>query len=163
MILPVGANRTNPPTGNISAVLIERHKCRRMLFLVMERKDVSDLFRALLPVGTVEAVRQEYQVFKTVSGDYLVFSPSSRGSASFHMTVVAAEKVEAVAKVMGKGGATTGSLMKEEKLEESFGSDDKIAKRFDLLMALYILAAMGRVEMQKEGRNLVFTKRPEKD
>ncbi len=129
----------------------------------MEQTDVGGLFRALIPVGTVEAVRQEYQVFRAAGGDYLVFSPSSRGSSSFHMTMVTAEKVEALAKVVGKEGATTGSLMKGGKLGEPFGSEDKVATRFDVLMALYVLAALGRVEMQKEGRNLVFTRREQKE
>jgi len=34
----------------------------------MERTQVADLFRALVPVGTVEAVRQEYQVFRVAGG-----------------------------------------------------------------------------------------------
>jgi hypothetical protein len=124
----------------------------------MEQGSVSDLFRALIPVGTVEAVRQSYQVFRAAGGDYVVFSPSSRGASSFHMTLVSAEKVDALAKVIGKGGVTTGSLMKERKLEESFGPSGGVAMRFDLLMGLYVLAAMGKLEMKKEGRNLVFTK-----
>jgi hypothetical protein len=125
----------------------------------MERRGVSDLFRALVPVGTVEAVRQEYEVFRTAGGDYLVFSPSSRGTSSFHMTMIDAAKVEALAKVVGRQGVTTGSLMKDGKLEEVFGAGDKVATRFDLLIGLYVLTAMGKVEMMKEGRNLVFRKK----
>jgi hypothetical protein len=34
--------------------------------------------------------------------------------------------------------------------------------RFDLLMALYVLTAQGRVEMSKSGRNLVFTRKTTK-
>ena len=120
--------------------------------------DVSDLFRSLFPIGTVEAVRQEYQVFRTATGDYVVFSPSSRGSSSYHMSRVSADKVEALLKVIGREGATTGSLMKDERLDQAFGTEDRIAMRFDVLMGLYILTAMGKVEMQKSGRNLVFTK-----
>ena len=125
----------------------------------MERRGVSDLFRALVPVGTVEAVRQEYEVFRTAGGDYLVFSRSSRGTSSFHMTMIDAAKVEALAKVVGRQGVTTGSLMKDGKLEEVFGAGDKVATRFDLLIGLYVLTAMGKVEMMKEGRNLVFRKK----
>ena len=124
----------------------------------MENAGVSDLFRALIPVGSVEAVRQEYQVFRTAGGDYLVFSPSSRGSSSYHMTLVQSAMVDAVAQVVGNQGATTGSLMKEPKLEEAFGPRDKVAARFDLLMSLYVLTAQGRLGMKKEGRNLVFTR-----
>ncbi len=47
---------------------------------------LSDLFRAVGYVGTVKAVRQDYQVFRTVVGDFLVFSSSNRGSMAFHMT-----------------------------------------------------------------------------
>jgi hypothetical protein len=128
----------------------------------MDRGGVSDLFRALVPVGNVTAVRQEYQVFRTAGGDFLVFSPSSRGSSSFHMTLVEAVKVDALVKVVGKKRVTTGSLMKDGKLEEVFGPGDMVATRFDLLrfdllMALYVLTALGKVEMTKSGRNLVFT------
>ncbi len=125
----------------------------------MPKNDVSDFFRALLPVGTVEAVRQEYQVFRSAGGDYLVFSPSSRGTLSFHMTQVPAAKVEALSAIIGKEGVTTGSLMKEKKVEEAFGSDNKVAMRFDLLICLYVLFALGKLDMKKEGRNLVFSKK----
>jgi hypothetical protein len=120
---------------------------------------VADLFRAVVPIGRVEAVRQEYEIFRTAGGDYLVFSRSSRGSSSYHMTLMSSAKVEALAAAMSRGGVTTGSLMKDSKLEKTFGTEDKVAVRFDMLICLYILVAMGRAEMKKEGRNLVFTKR----
>ena len=125
----------------------------------MDRTDVSAFFVSLVPVGTVGAVRQKYDIFRTAGGDFLVFSPSSRGSASFHMTHVPAARVEAVAKAVGKEGATSGSLLKGGSLDEAFGPEDKVAMRFDLLMALYVLVALGRVEMEKEGRNLVFRRK----
>ncbi|HEY6283403.1 MAG TPA: hypothetical protein VIW22_05705 [Nitrososphaerales archaeon] len=122
-------------------------------------REVSDLFRALVEVGIVQAVRQEYQVFRSAGGDFAVFSPSSRGSSSFHMTFVQAEKVEALGKMLTSDGVTTGSLMKDKRLEEVFGSGKKVAKRFDLLMALYVLTALGNAEMERSGRTLVFSKR----
>ena len=125
----------------------------------MRQADVSGLFMALIPVGTVEAVRQEYQVFRIAGGDYLVFSPSSRGSLSYHMTHVPAVKVQAISKVVGREPVTSGSLLKDDRLSEAFGSEDKVAMRFDLLMGLYVLVAQGGVEMEKEGRNLVFRRR----
>ena len=125
----------------------------------MERADVSSLFTPLVPVGTVEAVRQEYQVFRTAGGDFLVFSPSNRGSLSFHMAHVPAVKVQALSKVVDREEVTSGSLLKDERLEDAFGSEDKVVMRFDLLMALYVLVAQGSVEMKKEGRNLVFRRR----
>lgn len=124
---------------------------------------VSDLFRALVEVGRVRAVRQEYQVFRSAAGDFVVFSPSSRGSSSFHMTRVPGEKVEALGNMLTNDGVTTGSLMKDERLEEVFGSGEKVAKRFDLLMALYVLTALGKAEMKKSGRILVFSKRRNDD
>jgi hypothetical protein len=124
----------------------------------MAQSAVSDLFRALFPVGTVKAVRQEYQVFKTSGGDFVVLSPSSRGTMSYHMTWVPAGKVEALSKAVGKEGVTTGSLMKDERLEGAFENTDKVATRFDILMGLYVLSALGRVQMEKSGRNLVFRK-----
>ncbi len=125
----------------------------------MEKRSVSDLFRALAHLGTVAAVRQEYQVFRTAGGDFLVFSPSSRGTSSYHMTMVGAAKVEALERVVGKQGVTTGSLMKDGELEEAFGPSNRVETRFDLLMGLYVLTAMGKAEMMKEGRNLVFRRR----
>jgi hypothetical protein len=122
-------------------------------------QEVSNLFRALVEVGRVQAVRQEYQVFRSAGGDFVVFSPSSRGSSSFHMTRVPAEKVEALGKILTSDGVTTGSLMKDERLEEVFGSGEKVAKRFDLLMALYVLTALGKAGMKKSGRILVFSGR----
>lgn len=127
----------------------------------MAQSELSDLFRALVHVGSVEAVKQNYQVYRTAAGRFLVFSPSNRGSTSFHMTMVPEEKVEALADVLGKEEVTTGSLMKEKKLEGAFDFGDKVAVRFDLLMGLYVLTAMGRAEMKKSGRNLVFTRRTE--
>jgi len=118
---------------------------------------------ALVEVGRVRAVRQEYEVFRSAGGDFVVFSPSSRGSSSFHMTRVPAENVEALRKMLTSDGVTTGSLMKDERLEEVFGSDEKVAKRFDLLMALYVLTALGKAEMKKSGRILVFSKRRNDD
>lgn len=125
----------------------------------MDQSGFAGLFSALAEVGTVKAVRQEYHVFRTAGGEFFVFSPSSRGSSSFHMTQVPSEKVEAVAEVIGKEEVTTGSLLKEGRLEEVFGSGDKVAMRFDLLMALYVLVAQGKVDMRKSGRNLAFRKR----
>jgi hypothetical protein len=75
------------------------------------------------------------------------------------MTRVPAEKVEALGKMLTNDGVTTGSLMKDERLEEVFGSGEKVAKRFDLLMVLYVLKALGKAEMKKSGRPLVFSKR----
>ncbi|HYB06883.1 MAG TPA: hypothetical protein VEB87_01870 [Nitrososphaerales archaeon] len=125
----------------------------------MSEDGISGLFRALVHVGTVEAVRQKYQVYRTAGGDFLVFSPSSRGTSSFHMTRVQAEKVEALANVIGREEVTTGSLVKNGRLEEAFRAGEKLAMRFDLLMALYVLVALGKVEMKKSGRSLVFSGR----
>ena len=122
----------------------------------MAQSDVSDLFRALVPVGAVEAVRQQYTVFRSAGGDFLVFSPSSRGNFSYHMTVVSADKVEALRDVVGGTGVTTGLLLEDKRLEDAFGHGDRVAARFDILMALYVLSALGEVSMEKEGRNLVF-------
>ena len=127
----------------------------------MEGTDVSDLFRALVHVGTVDAVRQQYHIYRSATGDFVVLNPSSRGSSSYHLTQVPSEKVEVLAKMVGKGGATTGSLTKESKLDAAFGTKENVAKRFDILMGLYVLTALGQVEMKKSGRNLVFSRRSE--
>jgi len=69
---------------------------------------IAGIFRAIMPVGTVQAVRQKYEVFRTAGGDYLVFSPSSRGSSSYHMTLVSSARVETLAVAMGKEGSRRG-------------------------------------------------------
>ncbi len=74
----------------------------------MEVGDISGLFGALAPVGTVQAVRQVYQVFRTAEGVFVVFSPSNRGAASFHMSMVASEKVEALAEMVTREGGDVG-------------------------------------------------------
>ena len=125
----------------------------------MDPADISGFFVPLTPVGQVVAVRQEYQVFRTAEGDFLVFSPSNRGSLSYHMTQVPTARVQSLAEVVGGDGATSGSLMKGGRLDEAFGGEDKVAMRFDLLMALYVLVAQGDLEMKKEGRRLVFRRR----
>jgi len=68
-------------------------------------------------------------------------------------------KVQALSRVVGKERVTSGSLLKDGRLEDAFGSEDKVAMRFDLLMGLYVLVAQGSVEMEKEGRSLVFRRR----
>ncbi len=122
-----------------------------------ERRGLSDLFRAIDYVGAVKAVRQDYEVFRTEGGDFLVFRPSRRSSSSFHMTQVSAEKVEALKKIVGKESATSGSLLKDAKVADFFDTEDKVALRFELLMALYVLAALSFAEINRSGRNLVFT------
>ena len=120
----------------------------------MKNGSVSDLFRALISLGTAEAIRQEYEVFRTAGGDYLVFSPSGRGSSPYHMTPVSTGKVEAIAAVMGTGRATASSLMEDPNLEAAFCTDDKGAKRFNVLISLYILAATGGATLFR--RSLFF-------
>ena len=108
-------------------------------------------------IGPVVGVKQEYQVFRTGRGDYVVFSKSNRGTASFHMTFVSAARVEALRQLCPKKGTTSGSLLKERKVAEMFGTEDRAALYFEVLTTLYVLAAMGFVEITKSGRNLVFT------
>jgi hypothetical protein len=120
---------------------------------------ISGLFGALAPVGTVQAVRQVYHVFRTAEGMFVVFSPSNRGTTSYHMSLVEADKVDAIAEVITKDGVTTGSLMKDDRVTEVFSESDEAGIRYDVLMALYVLTAQGTVEMNKVGRNLVFTKK----
>jgi hypothetical protein len=129
----------------------------------MAQDDISDAFRALAHVGTVESVRQRYRVFRTAGGGFVVLSPSSRGTLSFHMTLISSEKVEALSEIVGRTGTTTGSLMKDERLRGVFGSEDNGSARFDVLMGLYVLSALGRVDMERSGRSLVFKKAQGKD
>jgi len=108
-------------------------------------------------IGPVVGVKQEYHVFRTARGDYVVFSKSNRGSASFHMTFVQAARVETLRHLIPKKGAASGSLLKEKAVAETFGIDDKAALYFEVLTTLYVMAAMGIVEITKSGRNLLFT------
>jgi hypothetical protein len=73
------------------------------------------------------------------------------------MTVVSAEKADAL-QVMGKSGVTTGPLLKDKRLDDALGQDDRAAARLNILMGLYVISAPGRAAMEKERRNLVFRK-----
>lgn len=110
-------------------------------------------------IGPVVGVKQEYHVFRTARGDFVVFSKSNRGSTSFHMTFVPSARVETLRSLIPKKGATSGSLLKEKRVVEVFGTEDKDALYFEVLTTLYVLAGMGAVEIAKSGRNLVFTPR----
>lgn len=128
----------------------------------MSSTELRDILGGPEYIGPVVGVKQEYQVFKTARGDYVVFSKSNRSSTSFHMTFVPATRVETLRQVIPKKGATSGSLLKEKKVIEMFGSGERDALYFEVLTTLYVLAGMGVVEISKSGRNLVFTpgKRP---
>lgn len=123
----------------------------------MAADGVSDSFRALAYIGSVKAVRQEYRVYRTAAGDFLVLSPSSRSPSSYYMTLVTAAEVEAVARVVRRKSVTTNSLMEEKEATETFAAKERTALRFELLMTLYALVATGAVEMGRSGRNLVFS------
>ena len=112
-------------------------------------------------IGPVLGVKQEYHIFRTGRGDYVVFSKSNRSMTSFHMTFVPESRVDALRQVVPKEGTTTGSLAKDKRVAEAFGTADKQALYFEVLTTLYILAAMNFLQVTKSGRNLVFT--PRKD
>lgn len=120
-------------------------------------ENISDSFRALVFVGVVKAIRQEYQVYRTAGGEFIIFSPSSRSPLSFHMTVVPAGNVDIVSRAAKKKAVTTTSLLGEKEVTEGFASKDSAALRFDLLMTLYVMVAAGMLEMDRSGRNLVFS------
>jgi len=102
-------------------------------------------------IGPVVGVRQEYQVFRTGRGDYVVFSKSNRGSASFHMTFVHSARVEALRQLFPEKGTTSGSLLKERKVAEIFGTKDRAALYFEVLTTLYVLAPSGSSRSRKRG------------
>src|SRR5579863_10530691 len=75
----------------------------------MSSAELGEVSGGLEYIGPVVGVKQEYHVFRTGRGDYAVFSKSNRGSASFHMTFVQAERVETLRHSIPKKGATSGS------------------------------------------------------
>ena len=108
-------------------------------------------------IGPVVGVKQEYQVFRTARGDFVVFSKSNRGSTSFHMSFVSASRVAALRQLIPKKGSTSGSLLKDKTVVETFGTEERDVLYFEVLTTLYVLAAVGAVEITRSGRNLVFT------
>lgn len=108
-------------------------------------------------VGPVTAVKQEYEIFRTGRGDYVVFSRSNRSPSSFHMTFVAASKLDVLKRFVTKDGTTSRALMNESEVTEAFGTEDKGALYFEVLTTLYVMAALGMVDITKSGRNLLFT------
>ena len=114
-------------------------------------------------VGPVVGVKQEYHVFRTARGDFVVFSKSNRGSTSFHLTFVPAARVEALRRVIPKKGTTSGSLLKEKKVSALFGTEERDALYFEVLTTLYVMAALGLVEVTRSGRSLAFTPKERPD
>lgn len=110
-------------------------------------------------VGPVRGLKQEYQVFRTPRGDYLVLSKSNRSATSFHMTFVPELRVESLRAVVPKKGTSSGALIKDKKVSDIFGVDDRDALYFEVLTTLYVLASLGAVVITKSGRNLLFTPR----
>jgi hypothetical protein len=120
--------------------------------------DVSDLFGALAHVGTVGGGEAAVPGVQGRRGGLLGLQPQQQEeSLSYHMTVVSAEKADAL-QVMGKSGVTTGPLLKDKRLDDALGQDDRAAARLNILMGLYVISAPGRAAMEKERRNLVFRK-----
>ncbi len=108
-------------------------------------------------IGQVAGGRQEYEVFRTPKGDYAVLSKSNRSATSFHMTFVPEVMVESLRAAIPKKGTTSSMLLKDKKVIDMFGVEDKDAFYFEVLTTLYVLAYLGAVEIAKSGRNLVFT------
>lgn len=122
----------------------------------------DDLRRALGGpeyIGPVSGTKQEYQVFRTARGDYAVFSKSNRSSMSFHMTLISARWVEELNRLIPREGTTSGTLIRQTEVTAVFGSEQRDELYFELLTTLYVLAALGRVDIGKSGRSLVFTPR----
>jgi len=75
------------------------------------------------------------------------------------MTFVPEVRIEILKQVIPKKGTTSNSLLKERRMLEAFGGQDRRVLCFEVLAALYVLVALGIVEISKSGRNLVFTPR----
>lgn len=110
-------------------------------------------------IGPVTGVKQEYQVFRTPKGDYAILSKSNRSATSFHMTFVPEVRVVSLRAVVPKTGTTSSMLLKDNKVVDMFGVEDKKVLYFEVLTTLYVLASLGAVVITKSGRNLVFTPR----
>ena len=110
-------------------------------------------------IGPVSGVKQEYHVFRTPRGDYAVLSKSNRSATSFHMTFVPEVRVESLRTAIPKKGTTSTMLLKDKRVVDMFGVEDKEALYFEVLTTLYVLASLGAVAITKSGRNLVFTPR----
>ena len=108
-------------------------------------------------IGPVTGVKTEYHVFRTARGDFVAFSKSSRSITSFHMTFVPATWAETIREALPDAGATAGDLSKQVVVAETFGTKEKEALYFEVLTTLYVLAALGKVEITKSGRSLLFT------
>jgi hypothetical protein len=125
----------------------------------MASPELRDIMSGPQYVGPVTGAKSEYHVYRTARGDYVVFSGSNRGKTSFHVTFVSAANVEALKQLIPEDGTTTGSLLKDARVAEVFGIDERDALYFEVLTTLYVLTATGVVEVTKEGRTLVFNPR----
>ena len=125
----------------------------------MSSPAVREIMSGPAYVGPVAGVKQEYDVYKTARGDFAVFSRSNRGSASFHVTFIPAARVAALREAIPPEGTSTGALLKDERVASTFDAEDRDVLYFEVLTSLYVLAALGDVEVTKSGRNLVFVPR----
>ncbi len=123
----------------------------------MSNPDLRELLGGPEYIGPAVGVKQEYQVFRTGRGDFVVFSKSNRSATSFHMTFVPASRVEVLRQAVPEKGTTSGSLLKDKAVAKAFGTKERDALYFEVLTTLYVLAALGVVEVRKSGRNLVFS------
>jgi hypothetical protein len=119
-------------------------------------RELREIFGGPVYLGVVTGVKQEYHVLRTARGDYAVFSKSNRGGSSFHMTFVRASKVEFVTRLIPESGTTARSVAAERSLSKEFETDDEDSLYFEVLTTLYVIAALGAVEVRRSGRSLLF-------
>jgi hypothetical protein len=132
---------------------------RQVVARHMASSVLREIFGGPEYIGPVTGVKQEYHVFRTPKGDYAVMSKSNRSATSFHMTFVPELRVESLRTAIPKKGTTSGMLLKDKKVVDMFGVEDKQALYFEVLTTLYVLASLGAVVITKSGRNLIFTPR----
>ena len=110
---------------------------------------ISELFNGLRYVGQAQGDRKTYHVFDGSSG-YLVVAPTS--ARGFYLSVVEREVPEFVARRFRGERLTASSLNRKARRADLF------ADRFQSLLALYVMVALGRARKLKlrEGKAMVF-------
>jgi hypothetical protein len=110
---------------------------------------ISELFNGLRYVGHAQGDRNTYHVFDGSSG-YLVVAPASAGG--FYLSVVKREVPDFVARRFSGGRLTASALNRKARRADLF------TDRFQPLLGLYVMVALGRARKLKrrEGKAMVF-------
>lgn len=124
----------------------------------MDSRTVDSWFTNSKHIGEFQGPRQTYSIVRTGDGHYLVIYSDATRADSYHVSLVHADKLDAIRKIIAdEAQVTTTSLLDDIRLRDVFDTTDVKALRFAALMALYVLVVVGELTVKKDGQSLMFT------